>query len=93
MERRTKRHYSPNRQHEAIATASAEYFSKMEMTIAGFVRLIEHKLKRDNNDFRVRKLCHDIGIKLGLTSVEMTELRTAALMKDIGFLLIPEHYF
>lgn len=80
----------PKPAREAIASASAEYFSKMEITIAGFVRLIEHRLKRDNNDFRVRKLCHDIGMKLGLTSVEMTELRTAALMKDIGFLLIPE---
>ncbi len=75
---------------EIVATASSEYFSRMEITIAGFVRLIEHRLNRDNNDFRVRKLCHDIGKRLGLTSVEMTELRTAALMKDVGFLLIPE---
>lgn len=75
---------------DRLAILTAEHFSKMEITIAGFVRLIEHRLNRDNNDFKVRKLCHDIGKKMGLTSVEMMELRTAALMKDIGFLLIPE---
>ncbi len=75
---------------ETPAISTSEYFSKIEVTISGFVRLIEHRLNRDSNDFRVRKLCHDIGKKLGLTSVEIMELRIAALMKDIGFLLIPE---
>ena len=68
----------------------ADYYSKMETTIGGFIRLIEQRLNRTDNDFRVRDMCREIGTRIGLTSIEIAELCMAALIKDAGFLLVPE---
>jgi HD-GYP domain-containing protein (c-di-GMP phosphodiesterase class II) len=74
----------------SLPIGNADQYKKMETIIAGFIRLIEQRLKRENNDFRVREICRDIGTRIGLTSIEIAELCMAALIKDAGFLLVPE---
>jgi HD-GYP domain-containing protein (c-di-GMP phosphodiesterase class II) len=80
--------------HQSGATglpiSNAEQYAKTEATIAGFIHLIERRLKRENNDFRVREICREIGFRIGLTSIEIAELCMAALIKDAGFLMVPE---
>ena len=84
---------SIDREHGGLITTTAEYYRRLETTVAGFVYLIEKKLNRLNNDTKVRELCNDVGMKLGLTSSEIIDLRLGALLKDIGFLLIPEKIY
>jgi len=82
-----------DREHSGLMTDAGQYYRRLEATVAGFVYLIEKKLNRINNDTKVRTLCNEIGMRIGLTSNEIIDLRLGSLLKDIGFLLVPEDIF
>ncbi len=65
--------------------------SSLEVFANSFLFLMEKKLKRGNEALKVKTLCSEIGLRLGLSQDEIQELRLAALLRDTGFLVVPQN--
>lgn len=65
-------------------------FIKFESFANGYIYLLEKKYQRGENTRKIKTLVNEIGIRLGLSKEEILELRIASILRDIGFLMIPE---
>ena len=65
-------------------------FIKFESFANGYIYLLEKKYQRGDNTSRMKSLANEIGMRLSLGKEEILELRIAAMLRDIGFLMIPE---
>ena len=65
-------------------------FIKFESFANGYIYLLEKKYQRGDNTSRMKSLANEIGMRLSLGKKEILELRIAAMLRDIGFLMIPE---
>lgn len=65
-------------------------FYKFESFANGYVYLLEKKYKRGDNTRKIKSIANEIGIQLGMSREDILELRIVAILRDIGFLMIPE---
>ncbi len=63
---------------------------RVELCANGYLYLLEKKVHRGNDSLKCKALCTEIGVRMGLSQEEIRDLRLAALLKDIGFLFMPE---
>lgn len=56
----------------------------------GFVYLLDKRYQRGENTWLVQSLANEFGIRLAMEREELTELRLLAVLRDAGFLMIPE---
>jgi hypothetical protein len=56
----------------------------------GFVYLLDKRYQRGENIWLVQSLANEFGIRLAMEREELTEMRLLAVLRDAGYLMIPE---
>lgn len=72
-----------------ISSSDPDFF-KFESFANGYVYLLDKKYKRGDNTRKIKTLANEIGMQIAMTHEEILELRIIAMLRDIGFLMIPE---
>lgn len=77
---------------KAVSSGTGSLVDTVESYTEGYLKLMEYKFTYDTSR-QVKILVEEMGLRLGLSKMELKELAVAALLENVGYLRLPEALF